>query len=42
MNNMTVGIGPIRPWVLHTNWAFGGVHDTAETQFSKPTTDIFG
>lgn len=42
MNNMTVGIGPVKPWILHSNWAFGGVHDTTETQFSKPTVDIMG
>eukprot|EP00798_Chlamydomonas_sp_ICE-L_P024961 gene24961-10619_t len=41
-DNMTIGIGPIRPWMLHTNYAFDGVHDIKTSQFSKPFVEIFG
>ncbi len=42
MNNITVGIGPIKPWHLHPHWCFSGVHEDPTTQFSKQTNEIFG
>ncbi len=39
---MTVGIGPIKPWILHSDWAFNGVHDIKDKQFDKPTVEIWG
>jgi hypothetical protein len=42
MNNMTLGIGPIRPWTLHTFWNFAGVHNDPTPQFSRKTVEIFG
>ncbi|KAF5829110.1 NADH:ubiquinone oxidoreductase 22 kDa subunit [Dunaliella salina] len=41
-NNMTIGIGPVKPWVLHSEWAFNGVHDDPTPQFKEPTTEIWG
>lgn len=41
-DNMTVGLGPMRPWMLHTGWAFGGVHNSNTSQFSKTSVEIFG
>jgi hypothetical protein len=40
MNNMTIGIGAIKPWILHTDWGFGGVHDDPTPQFEKKTVEI--
>lgn len=42
LNGMTVGIGPIKPWVLHADWAFTGVHDSKAKFFDKPTVEIWG
>lgn len=42
MNNMTVGIGPIKPWILHDTRSFDGVHNTNTSQFSRPTEEVFG
>ncbi|EFJ48290.1 NADH:ubiquinone oxidoreductase 22 kDa subunit [Volvox carteri f. nagariensis] len=42
LNGMTVGIGPIKPWILHSDWAFAGVHDSKAKQFDKPTVEIWG
>lgn len=39
---MTVGIGPIKPWILHTHWAFNGVHDDPTPQFERTTVEIHG
>eukprot|EP00195_Chlamydomonas_chlamydogama_P006445 CAMPEP_0202899966 /NCGR_PEP_ID=MMETSP1392-20130828/9354_1 /ASSEMBLY_ACC=CAM_ASM_000868 /TAXON_ID=225041 /ORGANISM="Chlamydomonas chlamydogama, Strain SAG 11-48b" /LENGTH=209 /DNA_ID=CAMNT_0049586271 /DNA_START=80 /DNA_END=709 /DNA_ORIENTATION=- len=41
MNGMNLGFGPIKPWILHTNRAFSGVHDSPISQFAKPTEEIF-
>ncbi|KAG2436494.1 hypothetical protein HXX76_006793 [Chlamydomonas incerta] len=41
-DGMTVGIGPIKPWILHSEWAFAGVHDSRNKQFDKPTVEIWG
>lgn len=42
MNNMTIGIGPVKPWILHPGWAFGGVHDDPTPEFERKTVDIWG
>lgn len=42
LNGMTVGIGPIKPWILHSVWAFAGLHDSKVKQFDKPTVEIWG
>jgi hypothetical protein len=42
LQGMTVGIGPIKPWILHSDWAFAGVHDSKAKQFDKPTVEIWG
>ncbi len=42
LNGITVGIGPIKPWILHSEWAFAGVHDSKAKQFDKPTVEIWG
>lgn len=39
---MNVGIGPIKPWILHPDRSFDGVHDSPITKFEHRTNDIFG
>lgn len=41
-NDMTIGIGPIKPWCLHSEWAFNGVHDDPTPQFKEPMNEIWG
>ncbi|MEW5301640.1 MAG: hypothetical protein WDW38_002649 [Sanguina aurantia] len=42
MEGTTIGIGPIKPWILHPGWLFDGVHDTKETQFNVKAIEIWG
>lgn len=42
MNGMNVGIGPIKPWILHPERSFDGVHDSPVSKFSHRTNEIFG
>ncbi|GFH21899.1 NADH:ubiquinone oxidoreductase 22 kDa subunit [Haematococcus lacustris] len=40
LNKMTIGFGAIKPWILHTEWAFSGLHDDPTTQFEERTVEI--
>jgi hypothetical protein len=42
MNGMNVGIGPIKPWILHPDRSFDGVHDSPISKFQHRTNEIFG
>eukprot|EP00955_Chlamydomonas_euryale_P102756 365442-Chlamydomonas_euryale.AAC.22 len=41
MNGMNIGIGPIKPWILHPERSFDGVHDSPISKFSHRTNEIF-
>ncbi|KAG1657011.1 hypothetical protein FOA52_012012 [Chlamydomonas sp. UWO 241] len=42
MNGMNVGIGPIRPWILHPERQWDGLHDSTEAKFAHRTNEVFG
>jgi hypothetical protein len=42
MNGMNIGIGPVKPWILHPDRSFDGVHDSHTSKFSHRTNEIFG
>ena len=39
---MNIGIGPIKPWILHPDRSFDGLHDSPISKFTHRTNDIFG
>jgi len=42
MNGMNLGFGPIKPWIIHPDRSFGGVHDSPTSKFTHRTNEIFG
>jgi len=42
LQGMNIGIGPIKPWIVHPDRAFDGIHDSPASKFSHRTNDIFG